>query len=321
MKFGMRKWMVVPALLAAVGCSSAQAQQQKETQPETRVTLRSDDGQVRIEIMDDKGEILQIVSKTITLLDLYGVEKGALLLDAYGAVTVETTPEPKPRVRIGLTTETIPEPLALHLAMNPSSGLMVTAVTEGLAAHKAGLAQYDLVVKLDDQSPVTQESLRERVERCQPGETITLTIVRQGNEQTIDIVAEPYGEYDFIALNTYNYKPRNYTVLTDTRAKSIADAIVLDVTSHIVQPDAIALAITSHFVQPEQIAVQEARRVYAERILAGLITDREVVTHLEAIVTTDDCPIAALRAELQAMMKQIAAMEALVDRIQTPRDE
>ncbi len=320
MKFGMRKWMVVPALLAAVGCSSAQAQQQKETQPETRVTLRSDDGQVRIEIVDDKGEILQIVSKTITLLDLYGVEKGALLLDAYGAVTVETTPEPKPRVRIGLTTETIPEPLALHLAMNPSSGLMVTAVTEGLAAHKAGLAQYDLVVKLDDQSPVTQESLRERVERCQPGETITLTIVRQGNEQTIDIVAEPYGEYDFIAPYTYNYKPQDYTVLTDTRAKLIADAIVLDVTSHIVQPDAIALAIP-HFVQPEQIVVQEATRGYAERILASLITDTEVVTHLEAIVTTDDCPIAALRAELQAMMKQIAAMEAIVDRIQTPRDE
>jgi S1-C subfamily serine protease len=64
-------------------------------------------------------------------------------------------------------------------------GALVQDVASGSPAAKAGLRPGDLVVGIDGQSVADQGELAARIRAHQPGEKITLKVVRGGNETTI----------------------------------------------------------------------------------------------------------------------------------------
>jgi putative serine protease PepD len=64
-------------------------------------------------------------------------------------------------------------------------GVLVQVVTAGSPAEQAGLRVGDLVVAIDGQAVATTGELGARIRSHQPGDKITLKIVRDGNETTI----------------------------------------------------------------------------------------------------------------------------------------
>lgn len=61
-----------------------------------------------------------------------------------------------------------------------------SVITDG-PAYKAGIRERDIIVKVNDQPVDENNSLSARINKYQVGEKVTLTIIRDGNEQKIDV--------------------------------------------------------------------------------------------------------------------------------------
>jgi Zn-dependent M28 family amino/carboxypeptidase len=66
-------------------------------------------------------------------------------------------------------------------------GVLVGDVIDGLPAKKAGLRAGDRLTKWGDTPLKDVMSLQECMEKSKPGETVTITFVREGKEQTVDV--------------------------------------------------------------------------------------------------------------------------------------
>jgi putative serine protease PepD len=64
-------------------------------------------------------------------------------------------------------------------------GALINDVTPGTPAADAGLQVGDLVIELDGQAVSGQDDLIGRIRDHQPGDKVTLTVVRDGKEQTV----------------------------------------------------------------------------------------------------------------------------------------
>jgi S1-C subfamily serine protease len=101
---------------------------------------------------------------------------------------------------LGVGIQTIPRALADQLG--GTAGAAVTNVKPGTAAAKAGLHQAtnqktiqgvpyatggDVIVKIDGTQIATDDGLRRAVDAHRPGDTVTLTYVRDGKTRTVQV--------------------------------------------------------------------------------------------------------------------------------------
>jgi len=73
-----------------------------------------------------------------------------------------------------------------------SNGVQIAQIVSGSAAEKAGLKVGDLILKVDDTSIDSNTTLAGIISGFNAGDTATLTIQRDGNEQTVSVT---FGEY------------------------------------------------------------------------------------------------------------------------------
>jgi len=77
--------------------------------------------------------------------------------------------------------------IALQLgAKQGTKGAAIGQVTPGSAAAKAGLRSRDIVTKVDGTDVKEESDLPRLIDTKKPGDKITLTVLRNGNEQTIE---------------------------------------------------------------------------------------------------------------------------------------
>ncbi len=69
-------------------------------------------------------------------------------------------------------------------------GFMVTRVSLGGPAQKSGIRSGDIIVKLDETDVTSMKAFRQTLYAKQVGDTITLTIRRDGKEQAIEVTLE-----------------------------------------------------------------------------------------------------------------------------------
>lgn len=105
-----------------------------------------------------------IVQKVVSDIKQYGIVQRAIL----GVQIQEITPELKKEK--GLTT---------------LQGAYVAAVVTDGAADKAGVKQGDVITQIDAASVKTGTDLQEQIGRHRPGDTVTLTVLRNGNLITL----------------------------------------------------------------------------------------------------------------------------------------
>lgn len=88
---------------------------------------------------------------------------------------------------LGLSTSSAGVALRHQLKLPEGTGLVVDFVQPGSPAEQAGLKQYDLLIKLDDQLLINSEQLAVLVRTFKPGHRIQLTLLRDGDRQTIPV--------------------------------------------------------------------------------------------------------------------------------------
>jgi S1-C subfamily serine protease len=77
--------------------------------------------------------------------------------------------------------------IAERFDVDAERGVIVLRVVEGSAAEAAGLEEGDLIVSIEGEPLETVEDLLATLRQHQPGDTVTLEIVREGERRTIDV--------------------------------------------------------------------------------------------------------------------------------------
>ncbi|HZL35643.1 MAG TPA: PDZ domain-containing protein [Tepidisphaeraceae bacterium] len=87
---------------------------------------------------------------------------------------------------LGVGASQAPVVLGKQLGLPRGTGLVVDVVVPKSPADEAGLKQYDVLRKLDDQLLVNAEQLAVLVRTYKPGTPIDLTVIRDGKEITLN---------------------------------------------------------------------------------------------------------------------------------------
>ncbi len=95
---------------------------------------------------------------------------------------------------LGVSVAPLDDALRSHLpSLAPGTGLLVSEVAPDSPASAAGLTQFDVLLRWEDQILVSLEQLQVLVQGRQPGDTARLTLMRGGQEvaQEITLTARP----------------------------------------------------------------------------------------------------------------------------------
>ena len=101
---------------------------------------------------------------------------------------------------LGVVTEPLSPQLRAQLGIPEGMGLSVEAVAKGGPAEKAGLQKYDVLKKFNDQLLTSSDHLATLVKAAGKGTKVSLTLVRKGAEQVVDVTI---GEHTTTANGTF----------------------------------------------------------------------------------------------------------------------
>ncbi|MFG0315931.1 MAG: PDZ domain-containing protein [Planctomycetota bacterium JB042] len=97
----------------------------------------------------------------------------------------------RPRNVIGVHVGDVDPSLAAHLGLGEGAGILVTSVTAGMPADRAGMRAYDVVVAVDGEEAKGRRTLSDALDRKDEGDTIELTLLRGGKRLrlTVEVTA------------------------------------------------------------------------------------------------------------------------------------
>jgi Do/DeqQ family serine protease len=91
------------------------------------------------------------------------------------------------RGKLGVTVQTLTGDLAAGLGLKDTRGALVSDVTDGSAAARAGLKRGDLITRFEGRPVADSNSLRNEVAGTKPGTDVALQVLRDG--KTLDLKA------------------------------------------------------------------------------------------------------------------------------------
>ena len=139
---------------------------------DAEVTLSCDS----LRVTDSEGRVL---------LDLGCTADGRIIMPPGATLTV--APQPKKRSVIGIKLVNLSDALAAQLGLEPTSGTVVSEVTEGYPAEQAGLRKHDVILRADGQPLDDSTTLKSILAGKQAGEDVVLTVIRGGRRQEVSI--------------------------------------------------------------------------------------------------------------------------------------
>jgi serine protease Do len=86
-----------------------------------------------------------------------------------------------------VTIQPIDSDLANSLNLPAARGAIITSVTPGGPAERAGIQRGDVVTAINNQTVVDHHSLRNQIAGMTPGSTANVTVVRNGREQNMQV--------------------------------------------------------------------------------------------------------------------------------------
>ena len=91
------------------------------------------------------------------------------------------------RPRLGVAINDVGEAQAELYGLDRISGTYVMEVTPGLPAARAGMQPEDIIVALDGEPITTTSELMSRLARKEPGDRVTLGVIRDGRRINVDV--------------------------------------------------------------------------------------------------------------------------------------
>ncbi len=96
-----------------------------------------------------------------------------------------------PPTQLGVRFQTLTPDLALEQGLDVEEGAQIMEVFDNTPAATAGLQVGDVVIKVDGDVVDQERTLSDRLYAYEEGDTVTLTIIRDGEEMTLDVVLGP----------------------------------------------------------------------------------------------------------------------------------
>lgn len=96
------------------------------------------------------------------------------------------------RGQLGIAIQAVTPDIANAVNMKEARGVIVSTVSPDSAANRAGLRQGDVIVAYNEQPIVDGNALRNSVAGSKPGSEVRLTIIRDGQEQTVRAKLDEY---------------------------------------------------------------------------------------------------------------------------------
>ena len=90
--------------------------------------------------------------------------------------------------QLGISCQDVTE--TISKMYNLPMGIYITAVTNGSAADNAGLQSGDIIIKVDDVDVTTSDELNAEKNKHKAGESIEITYVRNGSEDTVTVTLD-----------------------------------------------------------------------------------------------------------------------------------
>jgi serine protease Do len=91
---------------------------------------------------------------------------------------------------LGIITSDLSPEDAERFGLSVDSGAIVERVEPGSAADEAGVTRGDIIVALGDTPVENSGDLLGALRDYQPGDTVTLTVIRDGDEQTLEVTLD-----------------------------------------------------------------------------------------------------------------------------------
>jgi Do/DeqQ family serine protease len=91
------------------------------------------------------------------------------------------------RSQLGVTVQPVTSDLAESLGLKETQGVIVSSVSPGSAAERAGVKRGDVIQTLNGKPVHDINTLRNRVAEAGPGSTADLVILRDGSEKTLSV--------------------------------------------------------------------------------------------------------------------------------------
>lgn len=88
---------------------------------------------------------------------------------------------------LGVVPLPVTDELSESFGLGVEEGALVQSVSEGSPAARARLREGDVIVELDGQPIRTVEDLYAAIREREPGQTVELTIVREGDRRTVEV--------------------------------------------------------------------------------------------------------------------------------------
>jgi len=83
--------------------------------------------------------------------------------------------------------------------LQKSRGIIITDVLDDTPAEKAGLKEDDIVLEINGKAITNQTDFSSAIASKKPGDTVTLTVFRNGNQRTIDVTLGELSEEEQIS--------------------------------------------------------------------------------------------------------------------------
>jgi S1-C subfamily serine protease len=88
---------------------------------------------------------------------------------------------------LGVGTIPLPPEVAERFDLEMNSGALVQSVEPGSGADEAGVRVDDVITALEDEEVASYGDLFGALRDYEPGDTVGLTVVRAGEERTLDV--------------------------------------------------------------------------------------------------------------------------------------
>lgn len=108
----------------------------------------------------------------------------------YGFTTA--APKDPPKVMLGVTLDAPSAALASHLGLDAGVGTIISNVMEKLAADRAGLEQWDVIVSVNGKKGASPDAIREILAKSDPGDALELMVIRGGQKRGMTVKLDAF---------------------------------------------------------------------------------------------------------------------------------
>ncbi len=136
-------------------------------------------------LINIKGEVIGV--NTAIIASAQGIGFAVAINTAKSIINDLITEGKVERAYLGVYIQDLTKDIAETMGLNVEKGALITEVVKGSPADKAGLKRGDVIIKVDDTKIDSSGTLQDVIRGKKAGTKVTLTVIRDNKELTIDV--------------------------------------------------------------------------------------------------------------------------------------